>query len=351
MRKRIEWLDIAKGIGILTVVASHCIAISDTLCQLIFVFHMPLFFLLSGYTFSAKDSFPKTLFKKARALLVPFFLYFAVGVLTVMAIPVWRQAVTSEALLRDIVFATPNTAQNSSIWFLVCLFFVTIVYYILHKLPLWMQIPLIAVLFYCGMWYAKVRFQYPVWNNPRLPFVLDILPAGMVFYALGHYARRWDIPAKLSASPLLELSIAIIGILGTLTAYKYNGYVNTHALQFNNPLWYLVGGLCGTLAVFGISALIARLQNGAPHDGKRILMWYGRNSLTVLGFQSLLIRLYALSFNTFRGGALAMYAFPWSHAINSFILVAFIACPILVFVVNRIRDTKTIIYKSIVKDS
>ena len=54
MKKRLEWLDIAKGIGILLVVIGHCfpdasslegisVPVYRVLSQIIYSFHMPLF--------------------------------------------------------------------------------------------------------------------------------------------------------------------------------------------------------------------------------------------------------------------------------------------------------------------
>ena len=55
--KRIEWIDNAKGLGILFVIIAHVINHTQTLMSastLIYTFHMPLFFILSGFTLSEK---------------------------------------------------------------------------------------------------------------------------------------------------------------------------------------------------------------------------------------------------------------------------------------------------------
>lgn len=48
--KRIVWVDIAKGLSILMMVISHEMPTNSFYYALIFSFHMPLFFILSGYT-------------------------------------------------------------------------------------------------------------------------------------------------------------------------------------------------------------------------------------------------------------------------------------------------------------
>ena len=49
MNKRIQWIDILKGIAMILVIAGH--TISGVPRSIIFSFHMPLFFALSGYTY------------------------------------------------------------------------------------------------------------------------------------------------------------------------------------------------------------------------------------------------------------------------------------------------------------
>jgi len=53
MRQRIQWIDITKGIAILAVVVGHTLGPynGQFLGSLIFAFHMPIFFMLSGYLF------------------------------------------------------------------------------------------------------------------------------------------------------------------------------------------------------------------------------------------------------------------------------------------------------------
>jgi fucose 4-O-acetylase-like acetyltransferase len=70
-----KWIDIAKGIGIFLVIVghSHCPPFLQTI---IYSFHMPLFFFLSGYTFHYdKYKLNKCAFvmNKFYRLVVPYF--------------------------------------------------------------------------------------------------------------------------------------------------------------------------------------------------------------------------------------------------------------------------------------
>ena len=55
-KQRIAWIDIAKGIAILTVIWSHSLPYGSLPRNLIFCFHMPLFFIVSGFTLKPANS-------------------------------------------------------------------------------------------------------------------------------------------------------------------------------------------------------------------------------------------------------------------------------------------------------
>ena len=75
MSKRIEYIDIARGIGILLVVMGHNDfgAISPFAYKVIYSFHMPLFFFLSGYFLNTSIGFWNFFKKRFNSLLKPFF--------------------------------------------------------------------------------------------------------------------------------------------------------------------------------------------------------------------------------------------------------------------------------------
>lgn len=78
MRKRIEWLDIAKGICILLVVLEHELTWDEGLRYLIYAFHIPMFFILSGMTAcitgETEKGFNVFLKRNVNGLLKPYLL-------------------------------------------------------------------------------------------------------------------------------------------------------------------------------------------------------------------------------------------------------------------------------------
>lgn len=73
MVARNEIIDIAKAIGIILMVIGHT-RCPEYLRHLIYLFHMPLFFLFSGYFFNQKYLHDKRMFikKKIKSLYLPY---------------------------------------------------------------------------------------------------------------------------------------------------------------------------------------------------------------------------------------------------------------------------------------
>ena len=73
---RLNYIDIARGLGILTVIYSHSGGEKD-LMSFIGGFFIPLFFILSGYTFrhDSGQSFAAFIMKRGRRLLLPYIIF------------------------------------------------------------------------------------------------------------------------------------------------------------------------------------------------------------------------------------------------------------------------------------
>lgn len=74
IRKRINWIDTAKCIGIFFIVLGHILS-TGVLRRWIFAFHVPLFFFLSGVTFSQGKSIQQFIGKKFKTLIIPYYIY------------------------------------------------------------------------------------------------------------------------------------------------------------------------------------------------------------------------------------------------------------------------------------
>ena len=83
---RNHWLDISKGIAIILMVIGHT-SLPDMLSRFIYAFHMPLFFIATGFiTQWNKLAFPDFMRHKLHSLILPFTIYSAVVLLILYGI-------------------------------------------------------------------------------------------------------------------------------------------------------------------------------------------------------------------------------------------------------------------------
>ena len=99
-KNRVNYFDIAKGIGMVCVILEH-LSLS-AVNMVVFTFHMPLFFIISGY-FLKKQDMKLLVRKKFRQLLIPYFL-------TCLAI------VGLSAAKDFLLGRTDELAQNALLW-------------------------------------------------------------------------------------------------------------------------------------------------------------------------------------------------------------------------------------------
>lgn len=143
-QERIEYYDIAKGIGIFLVVFAHIYTMSTNLLgDIIYTFHMPLFFLLSGITTNCNKSFIKYVKQNAYSILVPYYAWCFISFGYWACIERnFRSGSANIPILKaflGIFYGGYNgLAFNYVLWFLPVFFSVKVLFYIIRKyLPAW----------------------------------------------------------------------------------------------------------------------------------------------------------------------------------------------------------------------
>ncbi len=187
--KRFDYIDIAKGLGILMVVWAH-ILLTGWTHKMIYAFHMPLFFVLSGMLFKREKykSFGTFFMRRAKRLIVPYVIY---SVVTWAIWAVFRYVRHDEVdsyimpLLQTFIAQGSGAffTHNSALWFVPCLFLVEILYYFISKLGREWSIILCFVLATASFLLGHV-FGDNYWFIP--PFNADAALIALPFYCMGN---------------------------------------------------------------------------------------------------------------------------------------------------------------------
>ena len=130
--QRVEWVDMAKGMGIFLMVIGHT-GIPKFASQWIYSFHMPLFFFLSGYFFtSGKYSLKVLLQRKFKTMIVPY-LFFVL--ITWIGCELLQYTLFPPHSLWEIL----TDGSKGTLWFVYVLFFVEIVFWFIDKIQSYLR--------------------------------------------------------------------------------------------------------------------------------------------------------------------------------------------------------------------
>ncbi|KFI73495.1 Acyltransferase [Bifidobacterium minimum] len=141
-KKRVEWIDVAKGLGITLVSFGHLsngdgqavwLPALDGLITAIYLFHMSLFYFLGGLTFSRRGGFKAFLVRKAKTLLVPyciFSLYFVAKPIAVILLPALSGAFRSSHDYSNVGTQLFDVfIMGNGLWFLMAFFVAEVIMY------------------------------------------------------------------------------------------------------------------------------------------------------------------------------------------------------------------------------
>lgn len=274
--KRIEFVDIAKGIGIMIVCLGHSGA-EDFFMPWIGGFIVPLFFILSGYMYKDKGiPVSKDLWNKGRKLLKPYF-FFSVVLLLIYKRHAWYDIVGvfySRYCLYT--YYSPNNiffmkATNSPMWFLTAMLITYPLFYLLVKNQ--KKAPWI-ILAYMGVTWA-LNFL-PV----LLPWSLDLAFLMAIMMYVGVLLKR---NCHILQQPAYFFyMVFIVFVLLCLLNGKPNPSVREYGMSL---LIYATTGVLGSFCMIWI----CRHIEGKPMSG--LLAEIGRHTLVIFCLQIFIFHL------------------------------------------------------------
>ena len=292
MVKRFDYIDIAKGIGILMVVWAH-ILLTGASHQFIYAFHMPVFFLLSGMMFSRDkySSFGAFLGKRAKRLLIPYVIY------SILTWGVWaisrfirHDEVDSYWMpLLQTVIAQGSGAyivHNSALWFVPCLFLTEMMYFFISRLGNWWTL---AACFVCAAYSFELGAVYAADYWFLLPWNADAALIALPFYCVGNM-----IGSQLGHQRIIESAQQYIGwylasFVGLTVVLFWSamafGECSMGSSSYQCPSGvFLARAFVGSAWLLCLSLLLGMLkvENQVVATFKDLLKWAGKSSLDIM---------------------------------------------------------------------
>lgn len=317
-KKRIDFLDIAKGIGIVWVLLGHSLDLRIPYYGTIaFSFHMPLFFILSGYCFTRKKD-EKTLFVTLfKRYLVPYF--FTIGLFIAYYLVKGNYAECKNWIWGGVYgsgwdYASPRYIKGvGGIWFFLALFWGKIIMNSIFKLPEYLCIALVSLLAYWGVYsYSVFVFPWGIQNGC----------IGVLFLYIGFLAKRYDLFGKTHLWWFL-FSLIVWG-MAIKKGYSYFTLVNCKL-----DLIQVITSCCGCYIVIIISKYFdfSRIL-------KTVFIWIGKRTAIILSF-------HIWELHTHVCDDIALHIFSTTNGRIIF-LVRLVWCFLFAFIIPKIPYVKKI---------
>ena len=185
---RLDYIDIAKGLGMMTIVWGHIVHVGWS-NMMVYAFHIPLFFFMSGMMFNS-DKYPSVwgfIKRRTKTLLLPYLVFsFITWILWVGMRVVSNDATDYWYPLLQTFIAQGSSGflrHNIPLWFVTSLFVVEVLFYLINKLS---QTGTIVSLLICSLLGDyMIRGGYlEVFR--LLPWSIEGAMSSILFYAAGY---------------------------------------------------------------------------------------------------------------------------------------------------------------------
>ncbi len=294
--RRCGWLDVMKLLCLFCVYAMHCDGMGRY--GLAMFPAIPCLFFCSGCTAArhADISFRRYAAHKAATLLWPYFTFGFLSLLVCVIAEEWPLGYILD-WLRRFFYACRANSPVTALWFLPCLFIMSLYYYGLRRLiqNRW------ALLAVCFALSAAVKILH---ETPVLPWGVDLAARYLIYYALGDLVFQ-----SLEKKPLAQRSRGVWAVcsVGTLAAvsfyylyfYYQSGYFAS-LLGVGMPLLAIYAeqffAALGLIVCLGAAGAALQKVPGLCRAGQATLVYCGVEqivkTLTPLAFQAFGLTMY-----------------------------------------------------------
>jgi len=239
------------------------------LSPIFYLFHMPLFFFLSGYLFRMeKYSSLRDFFRaKWHTLLIPYFCFATLNAIIWIVVnaqistsawaPTLMRLCGSVIAIRDVAW----TSHMGPSWFISCLLVTEIMYYFLLKIttgrPVIYRLVLVGSIGAMGFIYASLHGIF-------LPWAFDVAPVALLFFAGGHAIKAYSKQLSLVLNTKYIIVAAILGIVGGLVnglfGNTYHGHADMSLSIYGNQLLFVIGAFSGIYLVILAAKKLPQLK-------------------------------------------------------------------------------------------
>lgn len=289
MTDRALWADIARGICIIFVVIGHA-DIDNWLMNLIYWFHMPAFFVISGFFFKPsgdRATLVSWIKKRTYRLIIPYLTLLLILTAIASMIGVFDQNLSHPVDAVDTILGGKNLTGLIGIkllWFLPVLYLTQVAFALINFKLKTMRNCLIVV----GAAYILAHIETWLMSNnsfsANVPLAADIVLLSLSFYAFGYYSKSYLARPSKKLFAITGGLTAILISLNLLGLFDYSFHMINSV--YVNVVFDIIIPVMMTVFVIECSHMIGitRLRNAFSSLGKNALVVYYLHLLMIYCF-------------------------------------------------------------------
>ncbi len=287
---RYEFVDCAKGLAAIFVVIGHY-GVNVFLRNFGYSFHVPIFFLISGFFISNKRNFFSFIINKIYKLIIPVVVFillnnFAKGGST---------STIFNNLSKDLLscfygsYYIPDSLKNIFValpWFTFCLFASDLIFYLTIRIFKNKKYIVLTSVLCSILGFVLSNFGiYNITNIIRLPYSLDLALYNQIFLCLGYLFFKKINKINMNARMLLISIIAIVFLIASISINYTFKTPNCFIMDMNRRYISYISLLLSLLSCFVILMISKKIASNKILC--KTFTYIGRITLIMYFFQGL----------------------------------------------------------------
>lgn len=337
-KPKLVWIDIMKGILILLMVLGHTYVAYK---EFIYLFHMAVFFMISGYCWSEKHSHDarsigKYIVQRIVRLYVPFVLinvtfillnniFITTGIYSnstefivlTNGTPVkqylaeyYSVSHVVKAIIRTLCFAGGSAKLCGATWFLSTLFVMSVFHcimsWIIEKLKLKKEVvfSIIIVLCLIWAWIVDIGVVKTIGAIDRFPSAYSAYLGGVLIKLL---EKNPNWKKKSHTDKPVTVLLSMVASMAVLIVFYLIGFhIELASSKITNPFGYALVSICGWVLIKGIAVFLSKNKASV-----KMLGYLGSRTIPILLFHTLSFKIVSLIYlNISRGNMLLLASYP-----------------------------------------
>lgn len=272
---RISYIDTSKAIAIFLVILGHVVDVGTPMKTVLYTFHMPLFFMLTGMTYKwpldkSWQTIKVRLVRYAGVLLIPYVLF-----------ALFYSKLTYSNIV-FIIYSSWHTIKLagslSSLWFLMALFMSHIYLLFLFKVLPKQIITTPVALSIMALLLLVIGVFLPYGGKYGYPLMTNVAFVGAAFVLIGFLLRKIYGYSELNIA--WRVSAFLVATILFIVIIPFNhpspGYVLMADGLYGNVVLFAVTAILGATAVIMFSQITDVLLSRCT-----LMMWIGKNTLGI----------------------------------------------------------------------